>query len=106
MEIRTRLAFDGDIKCNEDDDNYKTYMAKNMFYFKSLKYNTYGSDLLKNQETVYCIPTGFDVLDREIAYCEYAIKKSPAESVKDWEAALCEYNGRKSCTYISSDLFF
>ena len=106
MQIRTRLALDGDIKCNEPDDNYKTYMAKNMFYFKSLKYNTYGSDLLKNQETVYCIPTGFDVLDREIAYCEYAIRNTPAEFVKDWEAALSEYKERKSFPCISSDLFF
>ena len=106
MEIRTRLAFDGDIKCNEPDDNYKTYMAKNMFYFKSLKYSTYGSDLLNNQETVYCIPAGFDVLGREIAYCEYAIKNSPAGAVKDWEAALSEYKERKTCPCISSDLFF
>jgi hypothetical protein len=106
MEVRERLASGGDIKCNEDDDPYKEYMAKNMFYFKSLKYNTYGSDLLKDQETVYCIPAGFDVLGREVAYCEYAIKNSPAESVKDWEAALAEYKERKTCPCISSDLFF
>ena len=106
IEIRTRLALDGDIKCNEPDDNYKTYMAKNLFYFKSLKYNTYGSDLLKNQETIYCIPAGFDVLDREIAYCEYAIKNSPPELAKGWEAALFEYKERKSFPCISSDLFF
>ncbi len=106
MEIRMRLAFDGDLKCNEPDENYKLYIAKNLFYFKSLKYNTYGSDLLKNQETVYCIPAGFDVLDREIAYCEYAIKNSPAEFAKDWAEALVEYKKRKSCSCISSDLFF
>ena len=79
---------------------------KNLFYFKSLKYNTYGSDLLKNQETVYCIPAGFDVLNREIAYCEFAIKNSPAEFAKGWEEALSEYKERKSCPCISSDLFF
>ncbi len=106
MEIRTRLASGGDIKCNESDHNYEFYMAKNMFYFKSPKYNTYGSDLLENQETVYCIPAGFDVLGREIAYCEYAIKNAPAESAKGWEKALSEYRGRKSCSCLSSDLFF
>ena len=81
-------------------------MAKNLFYFKSLKYNTYGSDLLKNQETIYCIPAGFDVLDREIAYCEYAIKNSTPELAKDWKVALFEYKERKSFPCISSDLFF
>lgn len=36
MEIRSRLACNDDIECNVSDDNYKRYMAKNMFYFKSL----------------------------------------------------------------------
>ncbi|HPY97817.1 MAG TPA: transglutaminase-like domain-containing protein [Clostridia bacterium] len=106
MEIRTKLAFDKEIECNEQDDNYKTYMAKNMFYFKSLQINTYGSDMKKNQNTIYCIPAGFNVLDREIAYCQYAIKNSPEEFTKDWKAALSEYQGRSCCMCLSSDLFF
>ena len=106
MEIRTRLAFDEYIECNEPDDDYKTYMAKNMFYFKSLQYNTYGSDLLKNQKTIYCVPAGFDVLDREIAYCEYAIKNSPEEYAEDWKKTLSEFQGRTTYDRLSADLFF
>ena len=106
MEIRTKLAFNEHIRCNVPDDNYMTYMAKNMFYFKSLQYNTYGSDLLKNQKTIYCIPAGFDVLDREIAYCQYAIKNSPAELVEDWKKALSGFQERTSYNSLSADLFF
>ena len=106
MEIRTKLAFDEAIECNMPDENYKMYMAKNMFYFKSLQYNTYGSDLLKEQNTLYCIPAGFDVLDREIAYCQYAIRCLPDEFKKDWENALAEYEERTGCICLSSDLFF
>ena len=106
MEIRTKLAFDEYIECNEPDDNYKIYMAKNMFYFKSLQYNTYGSDMLEKQKTIYCVPAGFDILDREIAYCQYAIKNSPEEFAADWEKALVEYQGRTTYNYLSADIFF
>ncbi len=106
MEIRTKMALNEEIKCNEDDDNYKLYMAKNLFYFKSLQINTYGSDLLDNQNEIYCIPTGFDVLDREVAYCEYAIKNSPTEFVDDWKKALAEYKGRTSFIGMTADNFF
>lgn len=106
IEIRTKMALNEEIKCNEDDENYKLYMAKNLFYFKSLQINTYGSDLLDNQNEIYCIPTGFDVLDREVAYCEYAIKNSPTEFVDDWKKALAEYKGRTSFIGMTADNFF
>ena len=106
MEIRTKMALNEEIKCTEDDDNYKLYMAKNLFYFKSLQINTYGSDLLDNQNDIYCIPTGFDVLDREVAYCEYAIKNSPTEFVDDWKKALAEYKGRTSFIGMTAEKFF
>lgn len=106
MECRERLGNDDYIKCNIDDENYKCYMAKNLFYFKSLQNNTFGSDLQTEQETIYCAPNGFDVLEREIAYCKYAIKNSPPHLVADWEKALDEYTKRINFTNISANVFF
>lgn len=67
---------------------------KNPFYFKSLQINAFGSNLQKNQKTIYCIPKGFNVLDREVAYCEYAIKNCPAHLVDDWKKALNDFKNR------------
>lgn len=106
MEIRSKLAHDDNIKCNVPDDNYKMYMAKNMFYFKSPQNNTFGSDLLPEQKTIYCIPSGFDVLDREIAYCQYAIKNTSEEFAEDWKMALSEYQKRTSFDCLPAKLFF
>ena len=88
MEIRSKLAYNDNIECNVPDDNYKMYMAKNMFYFKSPQINTFGSDLLTEQKTIYCIPCGFDVLEREIAYCQCAIKNTSEEFAQDLEKKL------------------
>ncbi len=106
LEIRERLGNDAYIKCNADDEPYKRYMAKNLFYFKSLKYNTFGSDLRSDQATIYCAPQGFDVLGRETAYCEYAIKNSPPEFVEGWEKALAEFRDRPSFINVSASVFF
>lgn len=106
MEIRSKLAYDDNIECNVPDDNYKRYMAKNMFYFKSPKINTFGSDLLTEQKTIYCIPCGFDVLEREIAYCQYAINNTSEEFAQDWERALSTYQKRKSIDCLPAKLFF
>ena len=106
MEIRERLGNDDFIKCNIEDDNYKHYMAKNLFYFKSLRINTFGADLQNGQETVYCAPKGFDVLEREIAYCKYAIKNCPPHLVADWKKALEEYTNRTSFTNLDANVFF
>ncbi len=106
MEIRERLANDEYLKCNVQDDNYQYYMAKNLFYFKSLQNNTFGSDLCDGQETIYCIPKGFNVLERETAYCEYAIKNCPPHLVSDWERALDEFKKRTGFIHMSADLFF
>lgn len=106
LEIREKLGNDAYIKCNVDDVQYKRYMAKNLFYFKSLKNNTFGSDLQINQETIYCVPQGFDVLEREIAYCKYAIKNSSPDFVGGWKKALIEYSNRSRITNVSADIFF
>lgn len=106
MECRERLGNDDYIKCNIDDEDYKYYMAKNLFYFKSLRNNTFGSDLQPEQETIYCAPTGFNVLEREIAYCKYAIKNCPPHLVADWEKTLEEYTKRVCFTNISASMFF
>ena len=106
METRSKLAYDDNIECNVPDDNYKMYMAKNMFYFKSPQINTFGSDLLTEQKTIYCIPCGFDVLEREIAYCQYAIKNTSEEFAQDWERALSTYQKRKSIDCLPAKLFF
>ena len=106
MEIRSKLAYDDNIECNVPDDHYKMYMAKNMFYFKSPQINTFGSDLLTEQKTIYCIPCGFDVLEREIAYCQYAIKNTSEEFAKDWKRALSTYQKRTSIDCLSAKLFF
>lgn len=106
LEIREELANNDIIKCNVEDDNYKYYMAKNMFYFKALQNNTFGSDLQNNQKIIYCVPKGFNVLEREIAYCEYAIKNSPAHLVDDWKNALAEFKNRTYFINVDATIFF
>jgi hypothetical protein len=106
METRKRLANEEYIRCNVQDENYQTYMAKNLFYFKSLLHNTFGSDLQIDQQTIYCVPKGFNVLEREISYCEYAIKNSPDHSVEDWLKAHEEFKKRKTVTGLNKSDFF
>lgn len=106
IEARFRLGNDKFIKCNTSDDNYKMYMAKNLFYFKSLQYNTFGADLLKNQKTIYCVPNGFNVLGREEAYCEFAAKNSPAHLVDDWKIALEGFKNRTYFINLNEQDFF
>lgn len=74
----------------QEPDGYKQYMAKNLFYIKFWAINTFGTDLIENQKAYYLTPSGFDVRDREIAYCEYAIKINPIEFRKGWEDYLEE----------------
>lgn len=71
-------------------DWYKQYMAKNLFYIKFWAINTFGTDLIDNQKIYFLAPAGFDVRDREIAYCEYAININPIEFRKGWENYLEE----------------
>ncbi len=108
MEIRHAMAFDEEISTNVPgpDESYRTYMAKNLFYFKSLQINTFGSYLLKEQRTIYCVPAGFDVLDREVGYCQYAIKNTTEEMAKDWKRALSEFENRRTYPCLSADAFF
>jgi len=64
---------------------YKQYMAKNLFYITYWANNTFGRNSAENQKVYFLTPSGFDVRDREIAYCEYAIKINPVEYRKGWE---------------------
>ena len=118
MEVRQRLGNNCFIKCNDDiylnsaqsydekQNGYKKYMAKNLFYFKSMLLNTYGSDILRNQTTVYCLPIGFNVYDREIAYCEYAIKNTPEYLANDWKKELSNFMNQNDKNIMSSQQFF
>ena len=106
LEVRERLAKHLYIACNVEDDSYKKYMTKNMFYFKSLQHNTFGSDLLEEQNTIYCTPDGLDVLGREIAYCEYAIKNAPVHLVEDWKKHLVAAKEKSDYINMSSKDFF
>lgn len=118
MEVRQRLGDNSFIKCNEDiypdsaqlfeekQKGYKFYMAKNLFYFKSMLINTFGSDLLKNQITVYCTPIGFNVYDREIAYCQYAINNSPEHLADDWKKELSNFIEQRDKNIMAYQQFF
>ena len=106
LEARERLGKNLFIKCNMEDDSYKKYMAKNMFYFKSLQHNTFGSDILPNQNTIYCVPNGLDVLGREVAYCKYAIENSPEHLKEDWKKHLDEFIKKTHFINSSSNNFF
>lgn len=72
----------------EELDWYKKYMAKNLFFMKFWSINSFGSDLVENQKIYYIAPLGFDIREREIACCEYAMKNSPIEYRKGWEEYL------------------
>jgi hypothetical protein len=99
LEARQRLA-DNRITVNSDllpedmrniDEKtawYKHYMAKNLFYIKFSSINTFGTDLVEGQKTYHLVPRGFDVRDREVAYCEYAIRNCPEPLRQGWEEAL------------------
>lgn len=105
IETRFRIANDMFIKCNENDDGYITYMAKNLFYFKSLQINTFGSDEIYNQD-IYCVPTGFDVLKREIEYCEYAISCLPNHLSEDWKKQLIINKSKTNVIVANEKCFF
>ena len=106
LEIRERLGKNLFIQCNLEDERYKKYMTKNMFYFKSLQYNTFDSDNLPNQNTIYCVPNGFDVIGREMAYFEYAIQNSPEIFKEDWKKHFDEFKKRTDFININSNVFF
>lgn len=91
LEVRALLGRHEALICpnlQRNANEYKQYMAKNLFYFKFWAKNTFGTDLIQNQVAYHLFPQGFDVKGREIAYCEYAIKNCPKEIRKGWEDAL------------------
>ena len=118
MEVRQRLGDHGFIQCNRDiypnssqsyeekQKGYKYYIAKNLFYFKSMLLVTFGADLLKNNTTIYCVPIGFDVYAREIAYCQYAIENSPEHLVDDWKKELNNFIRQRDKSIMSCQQFF
>jgi len=85
-------------------DDYKRYMAKNLFYIKFQAKNTFGTDLVKKQLAYYLSPVGFDVKEREISYCKYAIKNCPEEIRAGWEAYLSTVKNQ-SFIFVSEEQF-
>jgi len=81
-----RIEINNDIKKNTD--YYKRYMAKNLFYIKYWAINTLGTDLIDNQKTYYLIPFGFNVKEREICYCQYAIENTSGTNKNSWKREL------------------
>lgn len=106
LEARQRLGNQAFIKCNVSDENYLSYMAKNLFYFKSPQINTFGADMVKEQNTIYCIPAGFNVAEREIGYCQYALKHSLPQFVSGWEEELNRLLRRTEIMVASEACFF
>lgn len=118
IEVRQKLANDDYIQTNKDinpnsnqtlsekECMYKQYMAKNLFYFKSMLRHTFGSDLVENQKKIYCAPSGFDIYEREIAYCQYAIKNSPVQFVDEWKNELENIKGQNRHYLKSLKQFF
>lgn len=118
MEVRQKLGDNSFVKCNpniypnssqsfeDKQNNYQNYMAKNLFYFKSMLKNTFGADLINNQETIYCIPNGFYVYGREIAYCHYAINNCPEHLADDWKKELSKFIEQKDKNIMSYQQFF
>ena len=97
LEARRLFGRDEIFVCDNiqrETDSYKKYMAKNLFYIKFWAKNTFGTDLIENQTTYHLTPLGFDAKDREIAYCEYAIKNCSDEIRKGWQDALDEFKGQ------------
>ena len=82
----------------EKSEQYKQYMAKNMFYIKFSQNNTAGTDLIKDQVTYHLIPKGFDVWKREVQYCQYAICNTPDVLRKDWEDSLESFTKQRITT--------
>ena len=98
LEARYLLGHD-EIKVygnpQKEPDWYKQYMAKNLFYIKFWGNNTFGTDLVENQNVYFLAPLGFDVKRREAAYCEYAIKINPPEFRKGWTEYWEEIKGQQ-----------
>ena len=108
LEARKLLGRDEVFVCENiqrEVDSYKQYMAKNLFYIKFWAKNTFGTDLIENQTTYHLTPLGFDAKDREIAYCEYAIKNCPEEIRKGWYEALEGFKSQQVNT-VSEEQFF
>jgi len=106
LEARYLLGQDAIcVSCSQrEHDGYKKYMAKNLFYIKFWAINTFGTDLVDNQTMYFLAPLGFDVKNREIAYCEYAIKINPVKNRKGWEDYLNEIKKQEIIT-VSEEQF-
>ena len=107
MEARYLLARDEicvSASAQPESDWYKEYMAKNLFYIKCWAKNTFGTDLIENQTIYYLTPIGFEAIDRETAYFEYAIKINPPENRQGWKDALDELKKQQIFT-VSEEQF-
>jgi hypothetical protein len=105
-EAREKLATNGEITFNTDidakssiytksgqsfqekTDDYREYMAKNLFYISCSRINTFGNDLAENQEKLYLAPKGFDITERELANYQYRIENAPPQWIDFYKRAL------------------
>jgi len=99
-EAREKLAAYGEMMVNNDidtksdksfqekTDDYKQYMAKNLFYITCSRINTFGTDLVANQQTLYLAPKGFDITGRELANRQFRVGNAPPEMLDFWQRAL------------------
>jgi hypothetical protein len=88
----------------EKNASYMQYMAKNLFYFKFSAKNTFGTDLVDGQKTYHLTPLGFQVREREIAYCKYAINNSPDPLKSGWMNALNDFQ-KQIISHVSLEQF-
>lgn len=73
-EIRQKLAAGEIMKINTQSEignsNYTDYLSKDMFYFYSARTTKYGA-FDERVDPIYLCPTGFDVMERNIANSFY-----------------------------------
>lgn len=85
-ELRNILSNQGYVNTNDEifyndkiqskdrlRDEYISYIAKNLFYFKTSLKNSYNSEA--NNTFLYVVPVGFDVKKRQIINVQYRINK-------------------------------
>jgi hypothetical protein len=118
-EVREKLAAHGEIMVNTDIDtksdrsfeektgDYKQYMAKNLFYIVCSRINTFGTDLVANQQTLYLAPKGFDITGWELANRRFRVENAPAEVLDFWQRALekAKRDAEKEKSLISLEQF-
>ena len=102
-KVFCNIDFEYEQRTDLNKNGYIEYIKKNSYYFKTLLINTYGSDLVNNQKTVYTISKGFNPIKCEKTRCLHAIKNLPKHLNADWQD---EYNRLTQIKeYLINDIF-